>query len=206
MEEKLSSPPCAPQIHHNRVRVHAIGRLDLLPPTTREAIRAAADTAVRALLAERHALGATLPEAIAGVTPEAISRHLYLGGIPEPELIIWTSGEARGFPASCSGKAPIASIISPMCSGRNTVSSTSCGRFVRSSTARAGSVAEFIRKAEPPSRRCNRLTLSLEGFDRLHASADNYRNYFFGALPNRASAIGIAATVRKRGQNRRSTE
>jgi len=36
-----------------------------------------------------------MPQAIDGVTPEAISRHLYLGGAPEPELIIRTSGEVR---------------------------------------------------------------------------------------------------------------
>jgi len=29
------------------------------------------------------------------VSPEAIRRHLYLGGMPDPDLIIRTSGEIR---------------------------------------------------------------------------------------------------------------
>jgi short-chain Z-isoprenyl diphosphate synthase len=39
--------------------------------------------------------GATLADAILGVTPQAIAEHLYLGGVSEPDLIIRTSGEAR---------------------------------------------------------------------------------------------------------------
>lgn len=118
LEEKLRSLVRDPQIHSNRVRVQAIGRLDLLPPSTRAAIRAAADAtagyeamvltvavayggreeivdAVRALLTDMDARGLSLRDAIGDVTPEAISRHLYLCGAAEPELIIRTSGEVR---------------------------------------------------------------------------------------------------------------
>jgi short-chain Z-isoprenyl diphosphate synthase len=36
-----------------------------------------------------------LAEAIDGVTPEAIACHLYTAGLPDPDLIIRTSGEIR---------------------------------------------------------------------------------------------------------------
>jgi short-chain Z-isoprenyl diphosphate synthase len=100
------------------VRVRAIGCLSLLPPAVLDAIRAAeratdcydglelniavayggrqeiAD-AVRALLSRLAAEQATLAEAIDEVTPEAIARHLYTAGLPDPDLIIRTSGEIR---------------------------------------------------------------------------------------------------------------
>jgi short-chain Z-isoprenyl diphosphate synthase len=51
--------------------------------------------AIRALIREKIALGATL-ETIAGeITPKAIDGHLYTAGLPEPDLIIRTSGEVR---------------------------------------------------------------------------------------------------------------
>ena len=37
----------------------------------------------------------SLAEAIDEVTPEAIARHLYTAGLPDPDLIIRTSGEIR---------------------------------------------------------------------------------------------------------------
>ena len=51
--------------------------------------------AVRALLHEAGCRGATLAEAAAAVTPEAIEHHLYMSGAPEPDLLIRTSGELR---------------------------------------------------------------------------------------------------------------
>ena len=118
MEEKLRALVGDPQIHRRRVRVQAIGRLDLLPASTVEAIRAAEaataeyDTmllsiavayggreeiadAVREMLAEAMQSGATLPDIIGDVCPERIGKHLYLAGAPEPDLIIRTSGELR---------------------------------------------------------------------------------------------------------------
>jgi short-chain Z-isoprenyl diphosphate synthase len=107
-----------PAIHRRRVRVRAIGRLDLVPPAVVQAItqaeRATAGydgielniavayggrqeivDAVRSWLGAMAAGGATLAEAAAKVTPESIAEHLYTAGLPDPDLIIRTSGEIR---------------------------------------------------------------------------------------------------------------
>ena len=119
LEVKLRALVSDPQIHRRRVRVQAIGRLDLLPDSTIAAIRAAeAATAGlrRDAAVDRCRLwrsrgdrrrgardadrgnagsGASLPEIVEAVCPEQIGRHLYLAGTPEPDLIIRTSGELR---------------------------------------------------------------------------------------------------------------
>jgi short-chain Z-isoprenyl diphosphate synthase len=107
-----------PKIHRRRVRVQAIGKLELLPASLRDAIRAASDAtedydgmiltiavayggrdeivdAVRSLLAEQAERGLTVVDAIAEITRAAIARHLYTAGSPDPDLIIRTSGEVR---------------------------------------------------------------------------------------------------------------
>ena len=118
VEAKLTALAEDPAIHRRRVRVRAIGCLAMLPPPVLEAIHAAeratarydglelniavayggrqeiAD-AVRALLACFAAKQTTLAEAIEQVTPQAIARHLYTAGLPDPDLIIRTSGEIR---------------------------------------------------------------------------------------------------------------
>jgi short-chain Z-isoprenyl diphosphate synthase len=118
LEVKLRALISDPQIHRRRVRVQAIGRLDLLPGSTVEAIRAAeaataayeamvlsiavayggreeiAD-AVREMLKCALQRGTGLPEVIRDIGPESIEKHLYLAGTPEPDLIIRTSGELR---------------------------------------------------------------------------------------------------------------
>jgi short-chain Z-isoprenyl diphosphate synthase len=118
VEAKLSSLTCDPRLHRKRVRVRAIGRLELLPESTRLAIRAAEEAtahydallltiavayggreeivdAVRALLTEKTRQGMTLAEVAATITPAEITRHLYTAGLPDPDLIIRTSGETR---------------------------------------------------------------------------------------------------------------
>jgi short-chain Z-isoprenyl diphosphate synthase len=118
LEAKLRALIGDPQIHRRRVRVQAIGRLELLPDSTVAAIRAAEvatadyDTmllsiavayggheeiadAVRDMLGAAMRGGASLPEIIEAVSPERIGRHLYLAAMPEPDLIIRTSGELR---------------------------------------------------------------------------------------------------------------
>jgi short-chain Z-isoprenyl diphosphate synthase len=118
VEAKVRTLSDHPKIHRRRVRVQAIGKLELLPASLREAIRAASDAtedydgmiltiavayggrdeivdAVRSLLAEQAERGLTVVDAIAEITRAAIARHLYTAGSPDPDLIIRTSGEVR---------------------------------------------------------------------------------------------------------------
>lgn len=101
-----------------RWRVQAVGALDLLPDDVATGLQAASDStawvtgmhvnvavayggrhelrdAVRSLLAERAAEGATLAEVAETLEIDEISAHLYTKGQPDPDLIIRTSGEQR---------------------------------------------------------------------------------------------------------------
>ena len=100
------------------VRITAVGALELLPEDVRERLaqveRATAGNdrmrlqvavgyggrqeitdALRSLLRERAAAGRTLEEVAATLAPEDIGQHLYTTGLPDPDLIIRTSGEVR---------------------------------------------------------------------------------------------------------------
>ena len=101
-----------------RWRVHPVGALDLLPPSTAAKLKAAKEAtrdvdgllvnvavgyggrreiadAVRSLLVEHHAKGATLEELAQSIDVEHIAQHLYTKGQPDPDLVIRTSGEQR---------------------------------------------------------------------------------------------------------------
>jgi len=118
VEAKISSLARDPAIHRRRVRVKAVGRLDLLPPSTvvalRKAEQATADRdaltltiaiayggreeiadAVRDLVRDKVRHGADLDAIIEEITPSAIDNHLYTVGLPNLDLIIRTSGEIR---------------------------------------------------------------------------------------------------------------
>jgi short-chain Z-isoprenyl diphosphate synthase len=102
----------------HRWRLNPVGALDLLPATTAERLKAAADAtrdidgllvniavgyggrreiadAVRALLVERAAEGRTLEQVAEQLNAEDIAEHLYTKGQPDPDLVIRTSGEQR---------------------------------------------------------------------------------------------------------------
>jgi short-chain Z-isoprenyl diphosphate synthase len=99
-------------------RIVPVGQLGALPERTRAALEAAAEAssghsggvlhvacgyggreeiadAVRVLLHEYTDKGLDLEEAARLVTPDEIARHLYTAGVPDPDLIIRTSGEVR---------------------------------------------------------------------------------------------------------------
>lgn len=118
IETRMRAVATDRKIHGKGVRVRAVGQLGLLPASVQEAIRAAEEAtagygnfflniavgyggrqeiadAVRALLLERSREGKGLPEVVAEVTPEAIGKYLYTYDLPDPDLIIRTSGEFR---------------------------------------------------------------------------------------------------------------
>jgi short-chain Z-isoprenyl diphosphate synthase len=101
-----------------RRRVRAVGRRELLPASTQAAIaRVEAATAergpneliiavayggreeitdaVRRLIVDRIQRGDSLEGVAAHLEPDEIARHLYAADIPDPDLIIRTSGEVR---------------------------------------------------------------------------------------------------------------
>jgi len=96
------------------VRLRAIGRLDDLPKACRVKLNEVRDatahnTRLNVILALSYsgrveildAIRSVVTEAAAGtlgpgdITPELISSHLYTAGIPDPDLLIRTSGEMR---------------------------------------------------------------------------------------------------------------
>ena len=118
IERKLKHLAGDSEFHSRQIRVRAVGRLELLPSTTLAALRAAEAAtkqyggmhltiaaayggreeivdAVRAFLRDELAQNKTLEEVIDLVTPDAIGRSLYAPDLPDPDLIIRTSGEIR---------------------------------------------------------------------------------------------------------------
>jgi short-chain Z-isoprenyl diphosphate synthase len=103
----------------SRWRLHVAGQLDLLPDATARALKEAVEEsrdragggeltiaigysgrgevldAVRDLLAEAAEAGRSPEEVAAELSEDDIRRHLYLPDLPDPELVIRTSGELR---------------------------------------------------------------------------------------------------------------
>ena len=101
-----------------RWRLHPVGALDLLPDSTSQVLKQAADAttgvdgmivnvavgyggrreiadAVRAMLQEHAARGTSIEELAETLDVEHIAQHLYTKGQPDPDLVIRTSGEQR---------------------------------------------------------------------------------------------------------------
>lgn len=118
IEEKMAELADDPFIREHQVQVRAAGRLELLPPSTRAAIEAARDAtkghggivltiavaydgreelvdALRSILRAKSAETNDLAEAIDDISVDTIRQHLYVPDLPDPDLIIRTSGELR---------------------------------------------------------------------------------------------------------------
>jgi short-chain Z-isoprenyl diphosphate synthase len=118
IEAKVAALAHDPFMHQKRIRIQAIGRLDLLPKSVVAAIRAAETAtaqynlmtltitvgyggreeiadAVRSFVKMQALQGASVSDVIERITPEAIACHLYAADLPDPDLIIRTSGEIR---------------------------------------------------------------------------------------------------------------
>lgn len=103
-----------PELMEKNVRLHAIGELGMLPPPCLDALnacreRTAGNSALHVVLAlsygsrqeiayaarqlaEKVRQGALDP---ADITPELLGSQLYTAGMPDPDLLIRTSGEMR---------------------------------------------------------------------------------------------------------------
>jgi short-chain Z-isoprenyl diphosphate synthase len=108
VEAKISALAKDPAIHRRGVRFKAVGRLELLPPSTvavlREAEQATAvhdalvltiaiayggreeiADAVRDLVRDKAQQGSHLDAIVEEISPSAIDRHLYTVGLPDPD-------------------------------------------------------------------------------------------------------------------------
>src|SRR5213592_1738225 len=118
VEAKLVQLARHPRTHRLGVRVRAVGKLDLLPDSVVAAIREAEDAtaanrgtvltiavayggrqeiidAMQAMLREKAKQGEDLETIIEGISEETLARYLYAPDLPDPDLIIRTSGEVR---------------------------------------------------------------------------------------------------------------
>jgi undecaprenyl diphosphate synthase len=103
-----------PEIHRNNIRLIVIGRLDKLPEAVRTDVRrgmelTAGNTGMKLAVALNYGARAELVDAFnsilarannngaahAPVDEQTISDHLYTAGLPDPDLLIRTSGEMR---------------------------------------------------------------------------------------------------------------
>jgi len=113
-EEKFRRVASDPRVHEHRIRVRVMGDLSKLPPSLVEAIRQAEEAtegydgyslnlalayggraelvAAMRRICERVERGELRP---GDVDERVVGEHLYTAGLPDPDLIIRTSGEER---------------------------------------------------------------------------------------------------------------
>jgi undecaprenyl diphosphate synthase len=103
-----------PDIHRNNIRLVVLGRTDRLPQAVRDDVRdamakTAGNTGMTLAVALNYGGRAEIVDAFnsildqvrhngSGANPvdeEMISRHLYTAGLPDPDLLVRTSGEMR---------------------------------------------------------------------------------------------------------------
>src|SRR5258708_87371 len=104
-----------PAIVRNNIQFTCMGRLEALPPQVREELESAIEqtsrnTGMRLNVAINYSVRAELVDALNSIVDdarlegrlsqlrideEAISAHLYTAGLPDPDLLIRTSGEMR---------------------------------------------------------------------------------------------------------------
>jgi undecaprenyl diphosphate synthase len=98
------------ELHHEGVQLRHIGHLDRLPPTLQEKVLAAVEITknnqrltlnVAFNYGGRDEITCAIRDMIADgvkaeeVSPELVDRYLFTSGVPDPDLIIRTSGEMR---------------------------------------------------------------------------------------------------------------
>ncbi len=110
-KREFSSIPYDEELHENKVKVKVIGRIDLLPSDVQEAINDAIDSTKkynRYVVTFAIAYGGRqeIVDAVKKIvekgngtvkdlTPERFSNFLYSSDLPDPDLVIRTSGEKR---------------------------------------------------------------------------------------------------------------
>lgn len=118
IEKKMYEIAKDPKVHRKRMRIRAIGKMELLPASTVKAIQEAEDAtrdydafflnvavgyggrqeiadAVASMLREKWGKGLPTDRIIDEISIDEIGKHLYTYELPDPDLIIRTSGEIR---------------------------------------------------------------------------------------------------------------
>ena len=118
IEAKVVQLTYSPVTYEHQYQIRVLGRLDLLPASTRAAIQEAEERtrqhagtvvnlaisyggrdeiidAVAGAMRDRARLGESLEQVAMSLNSEDVARHLYTANLPDPDLIIRTSGEIR---------------------------------------------------------------------------------------------------------------